>query len=84
MERIVKKWTGTEPDKCDICKEDLDGIFFDGMINDGTPNPPWAIMCSSCHNKHGMGLCEGYGQLYDLETRELISGGMSIEDEYDY
>jgi hypothetical protein len=66
-----KKWHGTIPSKCDLCK----GKFTDGVFIDGkTVYGPWALMCSRCHWLFGQGLGLGYGQKYDLKTLEKLKG----------
>ena len=63
------KWIGLIPKYCDICKKPLKIFFVDGRTKMG----PWAIMCSSCHREHGVGIGIGKGQKYS------ILGGQKIE-----
>lgn len=68
----MKRWNGTWPAKCDICKRPLNEkpFFFDGATGGG----PWALMCPSCHAFYGVGLGTGRGQKYDSKTREKVAG----------
>ena len=58
-------WWDTEglPKVCDICKQKLDGIFWDGKTIHG----PWGFMCGKCFVTDGMGLGTGLGQRYDFD-----------------
>lgn len=49
---------------CDLCARELgqDGIYVDGMINDGSSK--WANMCATCSTTQGAGVGWGVGQLY--------------------
>jgi hypothetical protein len=65
----AKKWMGTKPRKCDLCHEQIEDTFIDGVTMYG----PWGIMCPSCHKVKGKGLGTGRGQKYNLdETGEYI------------
>ena len=66
----MKKWLGDLPATCNICNKPLATTFFDGKTQMG----PWAIMCSSCHKVHGIGLGTGRGQKYDAKTKEKVAG----------
>lgn len=68
-EEMNKKWIGSEPDNCELCHNPYEGYFIDGMTNSGR----WALMCVSCHRKNGGTLGTGYGQKYDLKTREDVT-----------
>lgn len=68
--RKPKRWNGTKPVNCDVCKAKLQGYFVDGKLGSG----PWAILCLTCWNRQGMGQGQGFGQVYDLTTLELIPG----------
>jgi len=72
MSKQEKKWRGTWPAHCDICKIDLriPASFIDGATQFG----PWALMCPVCHEKHGVGLGTGKGQEYDSKTLKKIYG----------
>lgn len=50
---------------CDMCHTGLKtaGEFVDGRTRMG----PWAMLCTSCHEKYGVGLGAGKGQLYELQ-----------------
>lgn len=67
-----KKWFGTWPAKCDLCKADLqsESTFIDG----GTIYGPWALMCPACHQEKGIGLGTGRGQKYDAQTLIKLEG----------
>lgn len=45
---------------CDMCGKTLTDWFVDGKTRFG----PWANMCKPCHEKYGVGLGTGRGQLY--------------------
>lgn len=70
---MKKKWLGTWPANCDLCKEDLRRFkeFYDARIIGSTT---WAIMCPKCFNNLGVGLGTGLGQQYDSKTLEKING----------
>lgn len=65
-----RKWTGSEPTRCDICGLDFIGTFIDGKTLQG----PWGLLCTNCHRQHGVGLGVGRGQEYDLETKIKLAG----------
>ena len=58
------KWYGEPPKKCDICNNDIKGVFIDGRTKQGV----WGIMCKPCHKEHGVGLGTGRGQKYKLQV----------------
>lgn len=66
-----KKWMGTTPTHCDLCRRTLTQQFVDGRLRSGGQ---WAIMCPTCHRTLGVGLGTGYGQRYDLKTLEKVEG----------
>lgn len=52
-------WFGST--RCDFCGKDCGDTLIDGVTNTG----PWATMCKSCYDKHGIGrLGPGLGQMY--------------------
>ena len=53
-----KIWMGSTT--CDICGRKIEKILVDGATNLG----PWAVMCPSCHKRHGIGLGQGREQKY--------------------
>jgi hypothetical protein len=61
---MAKKWMGTPPSKCDVCRADIKEIFIDGNMKVGS----WANMCFSCHKQHGVGLGTGRGQKYRKQS----------------
>ncbi len=65
------------PARCDLCLRELkpDGIYIDGMINDGSMR--WSCMCAHCFMPHGSGIGWGVGQMYAHDGREwhCIGGG---------
>lgn len=70
-----KKWMGDAPEKCDLCGRRFGTLFPGGrtiFIDGRTKQGPWGLLCGPCHCDHGVGLGEGDGQMYDLETREKI------------
>ena len=56
------KWLGVIPKKCDCCGRAITDKFVDGRTKLG----PWSLMCLDCHDKIGVGLGLGKGQLYAL------------------
>jgi len=50
---------------CDLCKVPIDRYFVDGVVR----GQGWATMCQSCHEKHGVGLGIGRGQLYQWQEK---------------
>jgi hypothetical protein len=66
----VGKWSGSAPEKCDICHRHLTFFFVDGKTKWG----PWGIMCVHCHREHGRGLGIGSGQKYNIDTLEKVEG----------
>jgi hypothetical protein len=67
---MAKKWMGSKPETCELCKQPLKQQFVDGRTAWGF----WAIMCASCHDKVGCRLGTGCGQRYDLLTLEKVGG----------
>jgi len=65
-----RRWNGTPPTQCDICRGTLGSVFYDGATKHG----PWALMCHSCHRQHGRGLGTGRGQKYNTKTLEKVEG----------
>ncbi len=66
------KWQSKKPEKCDICKSPLDKAVF--FVDGKTVFGPWATMCQACHTQHGLGLGQGKGQMFELDTLELAKG----------
>ena len=66
---MSKKWLGIVTN-CDICHTPFTDVFIDGRTITG----PWALMCPSCHEKHGVGIGAGIGQKYDAITKEKMEG----------
>ena len=62
------KWYGILPKKCDVCSKPLRGYFIDGRTKMGS----WAIMCTSCHNEHGVGLGLCKGQKYSMQGGQKV------------
>jgi hypothetical protein len=60
MASTRKVWTGTPPERCNLCEHKLEGIFIDGRTKRGA----WAYMCVRCHELSGVGLGTGNGQAY--------------------
>jgi hypothetical protein len=58
------------PAVCDLCEHAITIVFVDGQTVRGY----WAIMCSACYEKHGVGLGTGKGQKYDANTGAKIVG----------
>lgn len=67
-----RKWMGTWPAHCDICKKplDLDDHFFDARTKQG----PWGLLCERCFDLYGVSLGPGFGQMYNTETLEKEEG----------
>ena len=64
----AKKWIGTPPTQCVICKAEITSEFVDGRTELG----PWANMCMNCHETIGLGLGLGYGQHYKLTGDDWV------------
>ena len=64
----VKKWMGSPIEKCQLCEEQITARFVDGATLMG----PWAIMCTPCHGKLGVGIGTGRGQLYQHEGTDWV------------
>lgn len=56
----IKTWHSVMPKNCDMCHKPITNKFIDGRTSLG----PWAIMCSMCHDRYGVGLGLGKGQEY--------------------
>jgi hypothetical protein len=69
-ENVKRKWRGTVPTHCDICRKPLSQQFVDGNTIAGL----WAMMCAICHSREGCGIGPGKGQRYDLKTLVKIEG----------
>jgi hypothetical protein len=61
----MKEWYGTS--HCDFC-----GKLMDIVIDGKTVFGPWAAMCETCSEKHGIGLGTGIGQKYVLKEGRYI------------
>lgn len=61
VDEKAKVWYGTPPEECDICGVKITTGFIDGKTRMG----PWANMCPSCFQTHGVGLGLGKGQAYE-------------------
>jgi hypothetical protein len=65
-----KKWFGNKPEKCQLCGEEIVGLFVDCKTYMG----PWALMCVHCWHQQGGPIGTGRGQMYDLLTLKKIAG----------
>ena len=67
-----KRWRGTWPAKCDLCKTYLHNVpyFVDGR----TRNGQWALLCTQCHKDIGVGFGLGKGQKYRSTDRIKVEG----------
>jgi hypothetical protein len=63
-----RKWVGTPPATCDLCKEPIGHVFIDGKTTFGS----WAFMDPLCHSLYGAGLGTGKGQKYQLQDGDWI------------
>ena len=70
MSYVIKKWMSAAPKDCQICGYALMKFFIDGRTLAG----PWGILCTECHAKRGVGLGEGRGQKYNLDTLVKVEG----------
>jgi len=59
-----KQWCGTIPDACENCGLPLHKKFVDGSAP-RLQGGAWMILCLSCHARHGAGLGDGLGQMYE-------------------
>ena len=59
---MTKKWMGTWPANCDLCKVDLAAAkwFTDQQTSGGR----WGLLCPTCSRTHGAHI----GQVYDSKT----------------
>jgi hypothetical protein len=73
-EAKIKKWVGSKPDTCDICKKKIENYFIDGRIDLGVRGSGWALVCMKCWKKFGVRLGTGWGQKYSMETMEKVEG----------
>ena len=75
--KSLKYWASAVSN-CDLCGKPIDKHMVDG----GTRSGQWGLMCVPCHNKHGLGLGTGHGQMYDKQTdgRWLKVTGPSRKD----
>ena len=69
---VKKKWYGSWPAKCDVCKAELsdEDKFYDAKV----PNGPWGLLCGGCFRSLGCTLGTGCGQEYDAKTLEKTGG----------
>jgi hypothetical protein len=77
MAKPVKKWMGSTPDTCNICGVKLEYAFVDGRVAqvdlDGCITAyGWAMVCPECHERHGLGLGTGKGQMYGKVENDWI------------
>lgn len=70
MKEQVKKWMGSPPIKCDICKGTLGSVFYDCATKLGQ----WGILCHSCWKQHAIGIGTGRGQKYNTKTLVKLAG----------
>ena len=66
----MANWTGEPPEKCDLCEEQLEETFIDGVVQ----GRGWAVMCPRCHKEKGIGLGMGCGQQFDARTGVKLAG----------
>lgn len=64
MAESAKRYYIGAPEACDVCKAKIGDTFTDGKTSMG----PWANMCPSCHDDHGVGVGTGRGQTYKREA----------------
>lgn len=69
---MPKRWNGTWPAKCDLCKTELQKFPF--FVDGATKLGPWGLLCPSCHVSYGVGIGPGRGQAYNSKTREKLDG----------
>jgi hypothetical protein len=63
METTSKEiWQGSK--MCNFCQKPCGRVFIDGRTNLG----PWAVMCEPCYARRGIGLGQGSGQKYKLNS----------------
>ncbi len=66
--KMTRKWLGSSPTQCDVCRGGIHSRFIDGKVDRGG----WAILCPLCHAKFGNGLGVGRGQAYEKVGEEWI------------
>ena len=57
-------WEGSEPERCDVCGEQIEERFYDAATRLG----PWALMCPQCFPLYGRGLGKGIGQEFTKDS----------------
>ena len=70
-----KKWFGSDPIICDICKIPFNvgknPVFYDAFV---PAFGQWGLICNSCFIIHNCSLGTGKGQKYNLKTLEKLEG----------
>ena len=67
-----KKWMGSPPDRCDLCREPMGAVFYDASVP--RCGGSWGMVCSICFTDNACTLGLGYGQKYDTATLEKLGG----------
>lgn len=65
-----KKWLGSEPRRCDICRHPFGEHFYDARTRDGR----WGLLCRPCFEIEGVGLGTGKGQKYRSVDKVKVEG----------
>lgn len=66
---IGSKWAGKPDLKCDMCDQQIQRTFVDGL----TSNGQWGIMCPTCRiveGRHTLGV--GLGQKYERKGDDYV------------
>ncbi len=70
-----KKWVGSQPVECNLCKVLLTpsvGWFADASLP--LHRGSWAIVCPDCFKEQGCKVGVGMGQRYDIKTLVKLEG----------
>jgi hypothetical protein len=68
---LKKRWLGTWPALCDLCRHPLSQVrfFVDGRL---PFTGHWALMCPECFEVNGVKLGIDRGQKYNSNTLEKV------------
>lgn len=56
------------PEKCDLCKTPIKGVFYDCVLAIEPYRRSWGNVCQSCYKLYGIGLGTGLGQKYEKKS----------------
>ena len=64
---MPETWVG-EVTHCQLCEQPLGMSMVDGVVR----GHGWANLCKECHDKFGIGLGPGKGQMYQWDGHNWI------------